>query len=246
MENSTGQSSGDIRAAAASAVSPDPGTAALLEKHAAWKQGQGPRPEPSEFGKLGAWIKKITFGKDGPVPGSSQPGASPGDAAALGAGSSGQASGDSLAAVEADPAFVERTTLAVLRRTDTIAARYVGNAARRAGATAEQVARFERAAGMREDDKKLIAELTPDAARAAGIDLRHYPITVLGGVVGLYVCDLYLIVQELKDMEAKRIEAENIKRQEAKSQEVTKATNPPAVAVQPEPTRQKGDPGIIT
>lgn len=219
METETGQTGGDIRAAAASAITPDPGTAALLAKHAAWKEGVGARPEPSEFGKLGAWIKKVTFGKSGDVPGQSQPGGTPGNSPGVGTVPSAPAPGDGLAPVEVDSAFVERTTIAVLRRTDAIASRYVGNAAKRAGATPEQVARFERAAAMRDDDKKLIAELTPDAARAAGIDLRNYPLTVLGGVLGLYICDLNLIVQELRDMERKRIEAENIKRQEEKSAE---------------------------
>src|SRR5690348_7213357 len=120
MAEETKPSGEPIGAAAAAAVAPDPETAALLEKHAAWKAGTGEKPTQQEFGKIGVFAKwlKNPFGKSsaeakpaGPTPGPGQP-------APVAALASPEASPDSLAPVEVDDGLCRRTTAAVLSRAD--------------------------------------------------------------------------------------------------------------------------------
>lgn len=195
MESTTQPDRGDVREAAASAVAADPATAALLAKHAAFKEGMGPKPTQSEFGRLGAWIKK-TFT---PTPGAVTPGNVPPAAVAT-----AQASDDLLDTTPVDAGLVQRTTSAVLSRCESIARRYVGNAARKAGAAGETLARLDRAASIPKDDRALMVELSPDVAAALGMNPRHYPVAVFCGCMGLWATDLFLAVQELKAMEAER------------------------------------------
>src|SRR4051812_22329575 len=102
-------------AAAAAAVTDDPQTAALLQKHAAWKSGTGPQPTQQEFGKLGAFAKflKNPFGVRGAAPG--QPGAAPAarPAVALAPGATPETPGNGLAPVEIDSGLCQRTTAAL-------------------------------------------------------------------------------------------------------------------------------------
>jgi hypothetical protein len=176
----SGPDPGAVRAAAAGAVAPDAITAELLAKHSA-----GQRLTQSGYGKVGAWKAKLNkfFGNGGAAPGPAQPGG--------------------LAPVEIDPGFASRTTHALLRRTDAIAGRLLGNAARKAGADDGRVARFERAAAMHPDDKALLADLSPDVLRSLGYDPRHYPLTVAASIMGLYATDLWLLVLELKALQQK-------------------------------------------
>jgi hypothetical protein len=196
----SGPDPGAVRAAAAGAVAPDAITAELLAKHSA-----GQRLTQSGYGKVGAWKAKLNkfFGNGGAAPGPAQPGAAVGNAAAMAPVASGQAPAGGLAPVEIDPGFASRTTHALLRRTDAIAGRLLGNAARKAGADDGRVARFERAAAMHPDDKALLADLSPDVLRSLGYDPRHYPLTVAASIMGLYATDLWLLVLELKALQQK-------------------------------------------
>ena len=199
----TGPDREEIRAAASAAVAPDAVTAALLAKHSA-----GEKLTPTEYGKLGAfkkWLKN--FGrKEGPGPGPAQPGPAPGHAPGVAPVAPAQASDGGLPPVPIDAGLVQRTTGAILTRLESIARRYVGNAAREAGATGEILARCDRAAALPKDDRALMVDLSPEVFTSLGIDPRHYPVAVFFGVLGLWSTDLWLVVQDLRAMKEKKPE----------------------------------------
>lgn len=231
-----------VRDATAAAVAPDPVTADLLAKHNA-----GEKLTPQEYGKI-SWVgRKFPWlaEKFGVKTGPPKPAAPAGDAAPVAARPEVEASPGGLAPVPIDSGFVERTTTAILNRTDKIAVRVVGNYARRAAAPITDetkrhamVARFERAAALSGDDKELLAELTPACAQAMGVDLRQYPLAVAASVLGLYVTDLTLLVLELRDLVAK---------QEEKSAPPAPAAAPAATppAALPDPSRPPNAPAIV-
>ena len=80
----------------------------------------------------------------------------------------------------------------------------MGNAARAAGVEGDTLVRFDRAACLPADDRKLILELAPDVCRSLGLDPRHYPIVLVVGTVGLWTSDIWLAIQELKQIAADR------------------------------------------
>lgn len=204
----TGPDSDEVRTAAAAAVTPDAVTADLLAKHSA-----GVKLTQPEYGKIGAFasnLKRWAFGPartDGASTGPALPAPRPGNAAAVAALESPEASGGGLAAVPIDAGLVQRTTGAVLTRCESIARRYVGTAARDAGATGETLARFERAATLSKDDRSLMIELSPDVFTSLGINPRNFPVAVFFGTFGLWATDLWLAVQDLKAMKEKRPES---------------------------------------
>jgi len=176
-------------------MAPDAATAALLVKHAAYKEGAGPIPTASEFGKLGAWIKrKFTTKTDAP-PAGHVPQENGGPAETTDA---------DLDAGPIDAGFVQRTTSAVLSRLESIARQYVVSAAKKAGAEGATLARFDRAATIPRDDRALMVEVSPDVAASLGMNPRNYPVAVFLGCLGLWGTDLFLAVQELKAMELER------------------------------------------
>src|SRR5437762_11413740 len=112
--DATGPDRGEVRAAAAAAVAPDPLTADLLAKHSA-----GVKLTQPEYGKIGAFAAKVKtwFGparKDGAPVGSPQPGPAPGHAPAVAALAPAQASDSGLAPVPIDAGLARRTTNALL------------------------------------------------------------------------------------------------------------------------------------
>lgn len=162
----TGTDREEVRAAASAAVSPDAVTAALLAKHSA-----GEKLSAAEYGKLGAFKARLKafFGrKDGPGPGPAQPGHAPGHAPGVAAVAASQASDSGLPPEPLDAGLVQRTTGAVLTRLESIARRYVGTAAREAGATGEILARCDRAATLPKDDRALMVELSPEVFASLG------------------------------------------------------------------------------
>lgn len=205
--NGAGPDSGEVRAAAAAAVAPDPVTADLLAKHSA-----GVKLTQPEYGKIGAFASKLKtwFGPartDRAPGGSLQPGPSPGNAAAVASLAKTEATDGGLAAEPIDAGLVQRTTNSVLNRFEAIARRVIGNAARDAGATGETLARFDRAASLPKDDRALMVELSPDVCAAMGVNPRNFPTAIFFGTLGLWTTDLWLAVQDLKAMkEAKKKE----------------------------------------
>ena len=209
MEGNTatpvGADRADVRAAASSALTPDPATAQLLEKFNA-----GEKLSAQEYGKVGAWaslkrrLEGVFHGKGQQNGGPSKSGPATGNAPALAAVATAQGPGDTLDAEPVDAGLVQRTTGAVLTRCESIARRIVSNAAREADAPPEMVARFDRAASLPKDDRALMVELSPDVAAAFGLNPRHYPIGIFLGTFGLWATDIWMAVQELKAMKEKK------------------------------------------
>ncbi len=200
------QSTSSTPGAAATAITPDPATAALLEKHAAWKSGTGERPTPQELGKLGSFAKWLRnpLGKNGVPPGPAQPGQPIRNAAAMGATTTAQTPGGGLAPIEVDPGLAQRTTAAVLNRADAFAVSYIEREAIAAGATGETLDRFRSAAGLSVADKKLLVEISPDVFQELGIDPRRCAIYTAIGVLGFHSWNLYGCVRELREMQKER------------------------------------------
>ena len=186
----------EVRDAAAAAVAPDPVTAELLAKHSA-----GEKLTQQQYGKVGAWkarLRSIFSGKGNGASGSAQPAPAPGNPAPVAALAPDEAPGDGLAPVPIDAALARRTTAIVLARCDSIAIRYVGNAARDAGVTGETLVRLERAAALSKDDKALMVDISPDVFTALGLNPRHFPVALFLGTFGAWMADLWLAVQEIK------------------------------------------------
>lgn len=93
---------------------------------------------------------------------------------------------------------------------------------------------------MSNDDKKLLAELTPECARALGWDPKSYPLAIAGSVFGLYVADLTMLVLELKELRAKQ-DAESKPAPPPKA--AGHATATPAVL--PDPIRPPNAPPVV-
>ena len=191
-----------LRSAQGAAASPDPVTADLLAKHSA-----GDRLTAQEYGKLGAFKKKVAnfFGaKGGATPGSPQLGLAPGDAARMGAVATPEASADRLAVVPVDSGVARRVAGAVLTRSEAITVRWIERHAAKAGATGAALDRFRDAARFTVDDRALIVDLTPDVFAELGIDARKSPLITVGAVLGLHVTNLWLAVDELKELAKQR------------------------------------------
>jgi hypothetical protein len=196
MEPTTGPDSAEVGAAAAAAVAPDAVTAELLAKHAA-----GEKLTQPQYGKLGAWKSKLgsLFGrKSNGDPGPAQPGPSPGHASPLAPLASAEASDSGLAAVPIDAALARRCTAIVLARCDSVAVRYVGTAAVKAGITGETLVRLERGAALSKDDKALMVDISPDVFASLGINPRNFPVALFLGTLGAWATDLWLVVEEIK------------------------------------------------
>ncbi len=208
----TGTDRPDVRAAASSALTPDPATAQLLEKFNA-----GEKLTQQEYGKVGAWasIKRRLEGvfahKGQSNGGPAKSGPATGNGAPVASLAPAQAPADTVDAEPVDASLVQRTTGAVLTRCESIARRIVSNAAREADAPAEMVARFDRAATLPKDDRALMIELSPDVAAAFGVNPRHYPIGIFLGTFGLWATDIWMAVQELKAMKEKKTSEEQTK-----------------------------------
>jgi len=196
MEPTTGPDSAEVGAAAAAAVAPDAVTAELLAKHAA-----GEKLTQPQYGKLGAWKSKLgslfarkSNGDAGPA----QPGPSAGHAAPLAPLASAEASDSGLAAVPIDAALARRCTAIVLARCDSVAVRYVGTAAVKAGITGETLVRLERGAALSKDDKALMVDISPDVFASLGLNPRNFPVALFLGTLGAWATDLWLVVEEIK------------------------------------------------
>ncbi len=198
MEPTTSPDNTEVGAASANALAPDPLTAELVAKHAA-----GEKLTQQQYGKVGAWkakLRTLFSGKGNGDVGPAQSAPPPGHAAPVATVAPAETSGDGLVAVPIDAALARRTTAAVLARCDSIAIRYVGNAARQVGATGETLARLERAAALSKDDKTLMIEISPDVFAALGINPRHFPVAVFLGTFGAWATDLWLAVHEIKNL----------------------------------------------
>ena len=222
---------GDPRAAAAAAVSPDPATAELLAKHSA-----GQPLTQSEYGKLGAFASRLKkfFGNGQPGPGPAQPGPGPGQPARLGPLAAVEASDPGLAPVPVDADLVKRTTAGVLKSADTIARRYVGREARKAGADDKTAARFDSAVRLPDASQELLVDTSPEILAAMGLDPRTYPIAVAVGCLGLWGTNLWMAIDELKSMQKEVIPVRST---------VTQATTVPVSdRTLPDPARPAGAP----
>jgi hypothetical protein len=211
-------------AAAAAAVSPDPLTAQLLEKHAA-----GEKLSPGEYGKL-SWVGRKFggfFGKSGAAPGSPQP-RPPGNAASLAAVAPAQASAVSLAPVEIDDDLCRRVFSALLDHGDDFAVNFIERQAKLADATGESLDRFRAAARLSSNDKKLLINLAPDICRDLGIDPRRIAVYVAIGVLGFHGVNLWQCTAELKDLQKQKLALDK---------------NPERPAATPAPTLPAAPPG---
>lgn len=203
-------SGGTFQQAAAEASTPDPETAKLLEKHAAWRDGQGERPTPQEFGKLGAFAKSVKkfFGVDGD---SAQPAGTSTQIrqpSVVGALESAQTPADSLEPVEIDDGVCQRTTAAILEHADKAAVAYIERKTRNTAdvlrltqeATEKIVVKFRRSTALSDADQKLIVKLSPDVCRELGIDPSRFAVWTVVGVLGLHSFNIWQAVQELKEL----------------------------------------------
>lgn len=191
----TGGDSQSFESAAATAVTPDAETAAILAKHQ-----RGEKLTPREGGKLG-WLKKqlkaVATRAENPFAEKSTAAVSP-------ATVSDQTPAAGFPAVAPDPGFVQRTTLAVLNRTDAVTVRWIEREARAAGASGDLLDKFRASASLSLDDKKIISDISPDLLAAFGVDPKNYPLTVALSIVGLHATSLLMAVNELKAMRAER------------------------------------------
>lgn len=205
-------------AAAAESVTPDSETAALLQKHAAYKAGTGEKPTAQEFGKLGAFAKakKKLFGIFGGADEQANTPGATGQPAVVASLEPGEAPVDGLEPVDIDEAVCRRIAGAILSRADSAA---VGWIEREARGTVEAIrlsreegekvlARFRRAAGLSASDQKLVVDLSPDVCRQLGIDPSNFALLVVAGVLGLHAVNLRQCVAELRDMRKERKEAD--------------------------------------
>lgn len=191
---------GSVAQAAAQAVSPDPLTASLLAKHSA-----GEKLSPREYGKLGAFAKKAKAffsGGPGPNPEQAKPPFGSGQPPGLAPLPQSQAEAGSLPTPPPDPGIVRRTTGTILNRCEAIARRKVLNAAKEAGANDQTLGRFDAAVRIPKDDRELMTDLSPEVAASLGLDPSAYPLAVFCGAFGLWLTDIWLIVDDLKKMKA--------------------------------------------
>jgi hypothetical protein len=219
-----GKDSAEFRAAAAASVAPDPQTAELLAKHSA-----GEKLTPQQYGKVGAFaaqLKRLNpFGKVGAAGGPVQPGAAPGNPAAVAAIPPGQTSPDGLELVPVDASIARRTASAIINRIDPLCVNWLTREAKAAGATDKTLDRFRTAAGFSVDDKKLLTDLAPDICSELGINPRKFALWTALGVVGMHGVNLWLCVDELRTI-----------RKEQATKDTPAATSEPArVAVLPGP-----------
>jgi hypothetical protein len=193
-----GPDSGQIRAAAAASVAPDPVTAELLAKHSA-----GEKLSPAENGKIGAFkarMLRLLPGMAGPKSGQVMSKASPGQPAGMGADASVEASAGGMEPVSVDADLVRRTTASLLKSSDQIARRYVGNKARKVTQDEKRLARFDSAVGLPTASQELIADISPEILTSLGMDPRSYPVTVAVGMLGLWATNIWLVVEELNKL----------------------------------------------
>lgn len=226
MDSKTPEGSQPLRDAAASVVAPDTTTAALLAKHSA-----GEKLSQAEYGKLGAFAAKAKgwFSRKSDVPGGQvKPGASPGHSAAVGSVASAQASDSGSNSVPIDSGLAQRTTAAVLRRCNAITVRWIESEARRAGAQDKTLDRFRASAALSPDDQQLIAELSPDILAELGVDVRKFPIVTAAAVLGLHGTNLWLVVDELREMRKERdtATAEKLQAEDRAAREARAAAPP--------------------
>ncbi len=201
MDTASQPDSSETREAAAAAVTPDPLTAALLAKHSA-----GERLSPREYGKLGAFAKRVKgwLGATGPAPAPAPAPVESGTLARVVPVAGLPAPVDSLDNPPFDPGIVKRTTAAILGSGNTFACRLVTREARKAGADQAQMDRFARSASLPEDTKALMVDVSPDVLAAMGIDPSNYPLAVFFGGLGLWASNVWLCVDELRAMQKER------------------------------------------
>ncbi|HEV2210078.1 MAG TPA: hypothetical protein VG167_14960 [Verrucomicrobiae bacterium] len=206
MADPTQEAGQTLAEAAAGAVAPDPLTAELLAKHSA-----GQPLTPSQYGKLGAFAKRLkaAVGLGGANPGAGPAPAGPGAAPGVGTVPPDQAQAGGVAPVPVDPLVIKRTTAAILKGGETLAQRYVSRAARATGANDQTVGRFVSSASIPQVTGQLVTDVSPDAAQMLGEmlgveDLRLYPVAAAVAALGLYATNLWLLVDELHAMAEKR------------------------------------------
>lgn len=201
MNDPSGLDHGEVRAAAASAIAPDPESAKLLERHAA-----GEKLTSQEYGRVG-WIRSrlrgFLSGKSNSNGEPAKPGAQPGNASAVATVAPAAPPDSSGMPVQPDADLVKRTTGTILTLSDSIARRYVARVARKAFANQKQIDRLDRAAALPSDAKTLMVEVSPDALASIGLDPRRYPLTVFLGALGMWGGTVLLAVEELKEEIAK-------------------------------------------
>lgn len=202
MGTETQLDSGELREAAAAAVTPDALTADLLAKHSA-----GEKLSSAEYGKLGAFKARLKAVFAGKADSTARPGngqSAPGHSHTVGALAPAEAPADSLVPPPLDRSVCVRTTASILKRCDAITVRWVEGHARRAGADDRTVARFRESAALAPADRELIADLSPEILAEMGIDPHKYPLFVVAGILGLHGTNLWLAVDDLKRMQQER------------------------------------------
>ncbi len=200
--------------AAAAALSPDPEIAELLKRKAA-----GEKLTQQQYGRLGWWQSKagkvaaFLTGRANSDGGQAQSRPVPGNAAPLGPVASAQASANGVAPVQPDADMVKRVTAAVLTQADRIGRRYVSREARKTSASEKQISRLDSAAALPRDAQELMVEISPDALASLGLDARKYPLTVMGGIFGMWATNIWLALDEFRAEQAKeradRLQKEN-------------------------------------
>ena len=176
--------------AAASAVAPDPLTAAILAKHAA-----GTTLTPQECGKLGAYKRRASGApvgrprKDGSPAQPSHPAAALGRPPVAGQPPP-EGAGDSLPAPPADPLLISRTVGPVLDRVDKITQGYVRKTTLSIGGNEALASEYCQMAALPAESQALLKELAPVMADGYGVNARNVPtlavvVTVLGWLVGI-------------------------------------------------------------
>jgi hypothetical protein len=199
MADETNGAGSAVAAAAATAVTPDQLTADLLRRHAA-----NEKLTPSEFGKLGAFSKKVKSIFAGKAErGAQSREAGPGQPAAVGTVAPGQASGDGLAAVPPDPRLVQDATALLLGEANKAVERFISSEARKAGADDKSHNRIVAAASLPPPAKSLMIETSPQVAALLGLRPEHFPLGVFFGALSLWGTNLTLTVMELRQMRKK-------------------------------------------
>lgn len=200
MDTTPQSNSGSPGAAAAAALTTDPETQSLLQRHAAKE-----KLTAQEYGKIGAFAKakQFIFGNPRPGAGPAQPGSTPGNPAGVGTSAPAQTPGDGLAPVAIDSGLAQRTTAAILNRADAFAVGYIERELQATAAVApipQDIAdRLRNAAGLPVADKKLLVEISPDVFQELGIDPRRCALFTAGGVLLFHGWNLYQAIQELRE-----------------------------------------------
>lgn len=205
----------------------------VAKRYPTRKHASGAKLTSSEGGKLGAFKRKLKSALGVGAPERVEPNPfSPAAVRIPVAGvAPGQASPVGLPPVPIDPGIASRTALALLGRCDSVTTRWITREARSAGIDGNTLADFAGKASLSGDDRRLIADLSPDICAELGIDPRKFPIFVAAGILGAHATSLALAVmelRELKEKEAKR-EQEKLDREERAKNHAAATTPIPSI-----------------